>query len=58
MISNSPVRRASLHARATLGLFLFAPFLLHAHEGMWLPTLLKAVEGDMRTEGLQISAED
>ncbi len=25
---------------------------------MWLPTLLKAVEGDMRTEGLQISAED
>lgn len=58
MISNSPVRRASLHARAALGLFLLAPFLLHAHEGMWLPTLLKAVEGDMRTEGLQISAED
>lgn len=29
-----------------------------AHEGMWLPTLLKAVEGDMRTEGLQITAED
>lgn len=25
---------------------------------MWLPTLLKAVEGDMRTEGLQLSADD
>ncbi len=30
----------------------------NAHEGMWVPTLLKAIEGDMRTEGLQISAED
>lgn len=29
-----------------------------AHEGMWVPTLLKAIEGDMRTEGLQISAEE
>jgi hypothetical protein len=58
MISNSPVRRASLHARAALGLLLLAPVVLSAHEGMWLPTLLKAVEGDMRTEGLQISAED
>lgn len=34
------------------------PALLHAHGGMWLPTLLKAIEGDMRTEGLQISVED
>ncbi|MBS1583176.1 MAG: S46 family peptidase [Bacteroidetes bacterium] len=29
-----------------------------AHEGMWLPTLLQAIEGDMRTEGLLIGAED
>jgi hypothetical protein len=29
-----------------------------AHEGMWLPTLLQAIEGNMRTEGLLISAED
>src|SRR6185295_10751818 len=29
-----------------------------AHEGMWLPTLLQAIEGDMRTEGLLLSAED
>ncbi|MBP8824810.1 MAG: S46 family peptidase, partial [Flavobacteriales bacterium] len=34
------------------------PFTSRAHEGMWLPTLLKAIEGDMRTEGLQITAED
>lgn len=57
MISNSPVRRASLHACAAL-LCALSVLPLHAHEGMWLPTLLKAVEGDMRTEGLQISAED
>jgi hypothetical protein len=36
---------------------LFSPAAL-AHEGMWLPTLLKAVEGDMRTEGLRLTAED
>ncbi|HEX2615919.1 MAG TPA: S46 family peptidase, partial [Flavobacteriales bacterium] len=37
---------------------LLATCAAHAHEGMWLPTLLKAIEGDMRTEGLTISAED
>ncbi len=31
---------------------------VRAHEGMWLPTLLQAIEGNMRTEGLLISAED
>jgi len=40
-----------------LGL-LFQPVLLRAHEGMWLPTLLKAIEGDLQTAGLQITAED
>jgi hypothetical protein len=37
-------------------------FLLHstayAHEGMWLPTLLKSIEGDMQASGLKLSAED
>ncbi|MGV3638215.1 MAG: S46 family peptidase [Flavobacteriales bacterium] len=28
------------------------------HEGMWLPTLLKGIEGDMHTAGLRITAED
>jgi hypothetical protein len=31
---------------------------LRAHEGMWLPTLLKSIEGDLRTAGLRITAED
>lgn len=29
-----------------------------AHEGMWIPSLLKAVEGDMQAQGLKLSAED
>lgn len=29
-----------------------------AKEGMWIPTLLQAVEGDMQTNGLHLSAED
>lgn len=33
-------------------------FNLRAHEGMWVPTLLKAIEGNMQSEGLQLSAED
>ena len=36
--------------------------LLHlpvqAHEGMWLPTLLKSIEGDLQSAGLRLSAED
>ena len=45
-----------------IGIFTFAlactsQFAM-AHEGMWLPTLLQAIEGNMRTEGLLISAED
>lgn len=42
---------------ALLVFILCAP-TASAHEGMWVPTLLKVIEGDMRTEGLQISAED
>lgn len=29
-----------------------------AHEGMWIPSLLKIVEGDMQAEGLRLSADD
>lgn len=32
--------------------------LLPAKEGMWIPTLLKALEGDMQAMGLKLSAED
>lgn len=41
------------------------PFLLvllsgnaRGHEGMWLPTLLKSIEGDLQAAGLKLSAED
>ncbi len=29
-----------------------------AHEGMWIPSLLKALEGDMQAMGLKLSSED
>ena len=31
---------------------------INATEGMWIPTLLKAVEDDMQAMGLELSAED
>ncbi len=30
----------------------------HAKEGMWIPTLLSALEGDMQAMGMRLSAED
>ena len=29
-----------------------------AKEGMWIPTLLSALEGDMQAMGMRLSAED
>lgn len=40
---------------------IFLLFLVRtacAHEGMWLPTLLKSIESDMQSAGLKLSAED
>lgn len=31
---------------------------IFAHEGMWIPSLLKALEDDMQAQGLKLSAED
>lgn len=31
---------------------------IYAHEGMWIPSLLKALEDDMQSKGLKLSAED
>ena len=45
-------------AIGVLGIALLCRSGAFAHEGMWLPTLLQAIEGNMRTEGLLISAED
>lgn len=39
-------------------LFLFISFSTFAHEGMWIPSLLQIIEGDMQAEGLRLSAED
>ena len=33
-------------------------FNAQATEGMWIPALLKAVEGDMQAMGLKLTAED
>lgn len=41
-----------------LALALAVCFGLHAKEGMWIPTLLNAVEGDMQAMGMHLSAED
>ncbi|HEY0978563.1 MAG TPA: S46 family peptidase [Flavobacteriales bacterium] len=41
-----------------VGLCLSASVRALPHEGMWLPTLLKSIEGTMRTEGLELTAED
>ena len=38
--------------------FLLSVNILHAHEGMWIPSLLKVLEGQMQSEGMQITAED
>ena len=37
---------------------LFISVTLFAHEGMWIPSLLKALEDDMQAKGLKLSAED
>ena len=43
-------------------LFLILNFLLFnfsfAHEGMWIPSLLKVLEGQMKSHGLELSADD
>ncbi|MBK6475385.1 MAG: S46 family peptidase [Flavobacteriales bacterium] len=43
---------------STVLLFVSLQFSVSAHEGMWLPTVLKSIEGDMQTAGLQLTAED
>ena len=49
--------RTALLACTTMALTaLFTP--VRATEGMWIPALLQAVEGDMQDMGLKLSAED
>jgi hypothetical protein len=38
--------------------FSFKGTLIFGHEGMWIPSLLKVIEGQMKSDGLELSAED
>ena len=49
--------QALLRGSLMLASCLFT-FNAHATEGMWIPALLKAVEGDMQAMGLKLTAED
>lgn len=54
-----PMSNRILHPRrAGLLLAWLLGTALQAHEGMWLPTLLKSIEGDLQAAGLRLSAED
>ena len=37
---------------------VFKISLCFPHEGMWIPSLLKIIEGEMQSSGLELSAED
>lgn len=61
------IKFASIKTKCMKGLIVRAGILLvglmmwtvtWATEGMWIPTLLKVVEGDMQAMGLKLSAED
>ena len=41
-----------------LVIFSSKGILISAHEGMWIPSLLKVIEGQMKSDGLELSAED
>lgn len=40
------------------GFLVLLSYIAVAHEGMWLPTVLKSIEGDMQSAGLKLTAED
>ena len=39
-------------------IFSYKGILIFGHEGMWIPSLLKVIEGEMQSNGLELSAED
>jgi hypothetical protein len=39
-------------------IFSFKGILIFGHEGMWIPSILKVIEGQMKSDGLELSAED
>ena len=56
---NSPMTLQAFRVPLILSTIIWlASVQSHAKEGMWIPTLLQAVEGDMQDMGMHISAED
>lgn len=51
------IRAIPLGLLSCLGL-LSMTRVCRGHEGMWLPTLLKGIEGDLQSAGLRLSAEE
>ena len=39
-------------------IFSYKGILIFGNEGMWIPSLLKVIEGEMQSNGLELSAED
>ena len=56
--TENPSLRKPSTMRFLFSLFVLFSFQVRAHEGMWVPTLLKSIESDMQSAGLKLSAED
>ena len=52
------MKRFTVKSALALALGFACMNVLQAKEGMWIPTLLKLVEGDMQAMGLTLTAED
>lgn len=57
MFANLSISQVRRRAAMAFLILLLAPGA-RATEGMWIPALLRAVEGDMQDMGLKLSAED
>ena len=57
MFATLSISQVRHRAAMTFLILLLAPGI-RATEGMWIPALLRAVEGDMQEMGLRLSAED
>lgn len=42
----------------TILILIFKISFFFSHEGMWIPSLLKIIEGEMQSNGLELTAED
>lgn len=49
---------SDMKKKITLCCLLLVSLFVKADEGMWLPILLKSIEGDMQNQGFKLTAED